>query len=80
VRRIRFQPKSGAIYYEREYPEQLVMFLLKAHRPTVYGDKVETTFKGQGLGPLVSYPFPPPPMEGPDDGDDDDAADDEDGK
>lgn len=73
VRRIRFQPKTGAIHYEREYPEPLVMFLLKAHRRDVYGDKVETTFK-KDPGPLVSYPYPPPPMEGPDDDDDDDGS------
>jgi len=45
-------PETGGQYFERSYSDVLTMFLLKAHRPEVYRDRVDHQITGPGGGPV----------------------------
>lgn len=43
----KFHPKTGQDYYEKEYSDRLLEFLLKAHRPTVFRENKSLDFTGK---------------------------------
>lgn len=62
VRRLKFNkhgeplidPATGEPYQEMQYSDTLLIFLLKANNPSKFGDRIETTHKGES-SPVQIY-------------------------